>query len=222
MSFFKNNYQIIKKAVPKEVCKFLFNVSLVKREALKFINQRNLISPYDDKFGRLGDAQIPNPNTYTLYGDATFDTLLLVLQPTIEKILKKQVVVNYSYMRVYSKGDELKKHKDRYQCGTSVTLNLGGDEWPIFIEPDPKKGKREEIGKIVKYTESDSKGVKIKLNQGDALLYNGILCEHWREPFKGNICNQVFLHYNISDEKAILNKYDGRPTLGLWEKTKIY
>ena len=28
------------------------------------------------------------------------------------------------------------------------------------------------------------------------LVYKGCELEHWREKFNGNICAQVFLHYN--------------------------
>ena len=57
------------------------------------------------------------------------------------------------------------------------------------------------------------KGIKINLKPGDMLIYDGCELEHWREPFKGKVCAQVFLHYNINCNKS--NKFDGRPMLGL-------
>ena len=47
----------------------------------------------------------------------------------------------YSYARIYKKGDILARHKDRYSCEISTTLNLGGDTWPIFLEPSGEEGK---------------------------------------------------------------------------------
>jgi len=42
-------------------------------------------------------------------------------------------------MRDYiKKGDELKRHKDRFSCEVSTTVNLGGDSWPIFLSPNEK------------------------------------------------------------------------------------
>jgi len=106
----------------------------------------------------------------------------------------------------------LEKHKDRFSCEISTTLNLGGDSWPIFIEPDPKKGNH----KNGRYVPSRSKGIKITLNPGDMLVYRGCELEHWRNKFKGNNCVQVFLHYNdILLENAEENRFDGRPHLGL-------
>ena len=113
----------------------------------------------------------------------------------------------YSYARIYKKDDILNRHKDRYSCEISTTMNLGGDLWPIFIEPSGEKGKE---------------GEKVILEPGDMLLYRGEKLEHWREKFEGENCAQVFLHYNdASGENAEKNKYDGRPHLGLssWFKS---
>ena len=107
----------------------------------------------------------------------------------------------YTYARIYKKGDILKRHKDRFSCEISTTMNLGGDNWPIYLEPSG------EIGK---------KGIKINLKVGDMLIYKGCDLEHWREKFKKKECVQVFLHYNNSKTpKAKDNLFDKRPHLGL-------
>jgi hypothetical protein len=80
-------------------------------------------------------------------------------------------------------------------------MNLGGDDWPIYLEPSGLNGK---------------KGVKINLKQGDMLVYKGCELEHWREKFKGDECIQVFLHYNNSRTPGSKkNMFDQRPHLGL-------
>ena len=54
------------------------------------------------------------------------------------------------------------------------------------------------------------------LKVGDMLIYSGCELEHWREPFEGTICSQVFLHYNDRTKKtAKENLYDKRAFLGL-------
>ena len=59
-------------------------------------------------------------------------------------------------------------------------------------------------------------GTKVLLEVGDMLVYSGCELEHWREPFDGDICGQVFLHYNhVNGPFANKNKFDGRPKLGL-------
>ena len=66
------------------------------------------------------------------------------------------------------------------------------------------------------YTPGYTKGKKVNLEQGDMLIYKGNICEHWRNAFEGEICGQVFLHYNNKDtEGSEKNIYDNRPLLGL-------
>jgi hypothetical protein len=118
----------------------------------------------------------------------------------MEKHTGLKLTPTYSYARIYKKGDVLERHKDRFSCEISTTLNLGGDSWPIYLEPSGKKG---------------LKGVKIDLKPGDMLIYSGCELEHWREAFKGKDCAQVFLHYNKVSKKAEKNMFDGRLHLGL-------
>ena len=48
------------------------------------------------------------------------------------------------------------------------------------------------------------------------LVYSGCDLEHWREPFEGQTCGQVFLHYNNAyGPYASKNMFDGRPKLGV-------
>ena len=59
-------------------------------------------------------------------------------------------------------------------------------------------------------------GIRVDLEPGDMLVYSGCELEHWREEFTGNICAQVFLHYNhVNGQFADSNLYDKRPLLGI-------
>ena len=119
----------------------------------------------------------------------------------------------YSYARIYKKGDILHRHKDRFSCEISTTLNLGGDPWCIYLESKKNVGIAD--GKKITVS-SNNKGTKIFLNPGDMLVYRGMELEHWREKFQGNDCCQVFLHYNDQKSKeAEKNIYDRRKHLGL-------
>ena len=51
------------------------------------------------------------------------------------------------------------------------------------------------------------------LAPGDALLYRGCDCFHWREAFQGTRLAQVFLHYVDRNGSHADEKYDGRKTL---------
>ena len=195
-----NKYQVIKKAVSYDLANFCFNYFLLKRDAAKFMYNNNIIHN-NGMFGIWGDPQIPNPNTYSHYADPVMETLLVKMLPVMKQHTNLDLIPTYSYIRAYTKGDVLKRHKDRPSCEISTTLNLGGDPWPIFIEPSGEVGKE---------------GTKVLLEVGDMLVYSGCELEHWREPFEGNICGQVFLHYNhVNGLFAEKNKFDGRPLLGL-------
>ena len=190
-----NKYQVIKGAINYELANFIFNYFLLKRDAVDFMYKNNIHS-HSSILGKWSDEQIPN--TYSCYGDFVMDTLLVKVLPKMQQETGLNLIPTYSYARAYKKGDELKKHKDRPSCEISTTINLGGDPWPIFIE-----------------------GTKVLLEVGDMLVYSGCELEHWREPFEGNICGQVFLHYNhIDGQFAEKNKFDGRPMLGLPSSVK--
>lgn len=197
MSFKKNKYIMIKKVVSKELAIFLYNYLLIKRQVARTLVRTKYISPFEKMFGTFGDGQVPK--TYAAYADIAMETLLLKLQPRVEKETGTKLLPNYAYTRVYERGDELKKHTDRFSCEISTTINLGGESWPIYVKP---------IGK--------PKGVKIDLKPGDMLIYRGDLLEHWRDFFNGENHAQVFLHYNnAKTKKGQSNLYDERIHLGL-------
>jgi hypothetical protein len=209
-SFKKDNFTVIKKAIDPKIANFVFNYFLMKRQVAQTLFNERYISPFATEFGVWTDDQVPN--TYSHYADIAMETLLLAVQPIMEKETKLKLIPTYSYARIYKKGDILHRHKDRFSCEISTTLNLGGDEWPIFIEPNPKKGN------LVhgKYVSENTKGIKVILNPGDMLVYRGNILEHWRDSFKGEDCAQVFLHYNNASTKGSKeNIFDKRKHLGL-------
>jgi hypothetical protein len=198
-NFKKNNFLILKQAISKELSDFCYQYFLLKRQVAKTLFESKQISPFTEYFGSWGDGQVPE--TYSHYSDIVMETLLVKLLPVMEKETGLKLNSNYSYARIYKKGDILKRHKDRFSCEISTTLNLGGDPWPIYLEPSEKEG---------------LKGIKVNLNPGDMLVYKGNILEHWREPFKGMDCAQVFLHYNdLKTKGSKENIYDRRPHLGL-------
>jgi len=199
MTFKKNKYQVIKNAISKELADFCYQYFLNKRAVARYLFDEKYISPFTEYFGVWNDQQIPE--TYSHYSDIVMETLLQKVKPIMEKESGVKLTETYSYARIYKKGDELKRHKDRYSCEISTTMNLGGDDWSIFLEPSGEEGKD---------------GIEVKLKAGDMLMYRGCELEHWRKPFEGKGCGQVFLHYNDTKGKdAKTNKYDGRAMIGL-------
>ena len=206
-----NKYCVIEKAIDPKIANFVYNYFLMKRQVAKKMFDARYISPFATEFGVWNDEQVPN--TYSHYADIAMETLLLAVQPIMEKQTGLKLIPTYSYARIYKKGDILHRHKDRFSCEISTTLNLGGDSWPIYIEPNPKNGRIVE-GKG--YISDNTKGIKVNLKPGDMLVYRGNLLEHWREAFDGQDCGQVFLHYNNAATKGAKdNIFDKRKHLGL-------
>ena len=206
-----NKFQVIKNAVPYELANFIFNYFLLKRDAVDFMYKNNIT--YDNgSLGTWTDKQVPN--TYSHYADMVMETLLMKVLPKMQQETGLELIPTYSYARIYKKGDILRRHKDRPSCEISTTLNLGGNPWPIFIDGTGANNVIDEYKNIVK--PGAPEGTKVLLDVGDMLVYSGCELEHWREPFDGNICGQVFLHYNhVNGPFAEKNKFDGRPMLGL-------
>ena len=211
-----NKYHIIKGALNYEIANFIFNYFLLKRDAVKYMYQNNM--PWDNgMFGTWKDQQVPN--TYSHYSDHVMETLLVKMLPVMAKETGLQLIPTYSYARLYKNGDILRRHKDRPSCEISTTLNLGGDPWPIFIDGTGADTVIDEFKQIHK--PNAPKGTKVLLEVGDMLVYSGCELEHWREPFEGNTCGQVFLHYNhVNGPFAEKNRFDKRPMLGLPPITK--
>ena len=198
------NYKIINNAISKELAGFIYDYFLIKRRVARKLFDDGYISPDTPDFGVWSDKQIPN--TYSHYADIVMETLLEKIKPVMEENTGLKVLPTYTYARIYKKGDILKRHKDRPSCEISTTINLGGDSWPIYLEPSGEKGKE---------------GIKVNLNPGDMLIYRGCELEHWRETFEGDNCGQVFLHYNdANSSEGQKNIYDGRPFIGLPQKYK--
>ena len=199
---FKNKkYTVIRQAISKDLAAFVANYFMMQKQVYDTCRNARYISPFENIIGHYEGQDEQIPHTYSQYSNIAMETLMLKCQPEMEKVTGLKLYPAYTYARIYKKGDELKRHKDRFSCEISTTMNLAGDDWPIYLEPSGEVGK---------------KGIKVDLKQGDMLVYSGCELEHWREEFQGNVCVQVFLHYNhINGQFAEKNKFDKRPMLGI-------
>jgi hypothetical protein len=142
-----------------------------------------------DKQVRLGIAT---------YGDAAFDALLETVRPKVEAASGVALHPTYSYARFYMRSAVLHRHRDRPACEISVSLNLGqipSDPWALSIAG------------------LDGRESAALLQPGDALLYRGIECPHWRDAYTGEQLGQVFLHYVDRNGPHAGQKFDGRKRL---------
>jgi len=213
LSFKTKKYQVIQEALSKELSTFIFNYMLLQRNAVDFLLKTHQLKRANFFTGQRVDEMMPG--IYSKYSDWVMETLLLYMKPIMKEKTGMDLVPTYSYTRLYEKGNILPRHKDRGSCEVSTTVHLGGDSWPFFLDPSGKGSRVEKKGEVI-YTPANLKGVQIDLEAGDMLIYSACELEHWREPFKGNVCSQVFLHYNQADSPlAQINRFDKRSMLGL-------
>jgi len=140
----------------------------------------------------ISDEQVPD--TPALYGEHRMEELLVTMLPQIEEASGLSLYPTYSYLRVYKRGDVLARHRDRPACEISVSLNLGYEAdapWPLWIEGPAGVSSH-------------------RMQPGDALLYHGIECDHWRDAFAGQRAAQVFLHYVDRNGLSAEWKFDKR------------
>ena len=212
MSFKKNKYQVLRNAISKDLAAFCYKYLQISAEADHWMLNNGVTHSGNKLVGNFNDPQVPN--SYAKYSDRVMETLLVDTIKVMQKKTGLKLVPTYSYCRLYRTGNILKRHKDRPSCEISTTLNLGGDPWPILIDPTGSDNVIDEYKNIHK--PGAPKGVEVNLKPGDMLIYSGCELEHWREPFKGKLCGQVFLHYNHADGQfAKSNLYDKRPMLGI-------
>ena len=213
--FKTKKYLVIRQALSKELANFIFNYMMLQRDAVDFMMKNQKVNPYNPFIGNRFDKQIPG--AYSKYADWVMETLLMYMIPIMKAKTGLELIPTYSYTRLYEKGNILRRHKDRPSCEISTTLHLGGEEWSIFIDPSGADFVIDEFKQIIK--PGAPKGVRVDLKIGDMLLYSGCDLEHWREPFQGTVCSQVFLHYNHANGPyAKTNLYDKRPILGIPQK----
>ncbi len=199
--FKKKKYTVIRQAISKDLAVFVANYFNMQKQVYDTCREAGYISPFENIIGNYEGSDEQIPNTYSQYSNIAMETLMLKCQPKMEQVTGLKLYPAYTYARIYKKGDQLKRHKDRFSCEISTTMNLGGDPWPIYLEPSG------EIGK---------KGIRVDLKPGDMLVYSGCELEHWRNKFKGKECIQVFLHYNNRKTLGARdNMFDKRPHLGL-------
>jgi hypothetical protein len=137
------------------------------------------------------------PNTFSWYSPLCFESLSLVLQPKIEKILGEKLYPTYSYGRIYTEGSELVRHVDRRSSEVAVNINIARDEeCPSFL-----------------YFEWEGQLKKVDLEPGDVVVYSGSLIPHWREKYTGREQMNAFMQYVFANGHYSDLKYDTRPYL---------
>lgn len=166
----------------------------------------NFISKYMENKLRRGEWDVEKRDKndfiskYVCYSDPLVEVILEKVCPIVSDIVGKELFPTYSYARIYTDGDELKKHVDRPSCEISLTVSVAykGNKTPIFLL-SPKT----------------NDAASYILDPGDAIIYKGCEVFHWREPIgKEDIVVQFMLHYVDKYGKFKNYKFDNREDVG--------
>lgn len=211
--FQDNKYVVIRNYLDTNLSNLIYRYCITRVQQIDFKSQYAKTNYDPDWDGKFGDEQAPG--SFNSYGDPLMDSLLDASVPAIESYTGLSLIPQYTYWRLYSKNEELKRHRDRESCEISLTLCLGyntsnlkgeeyeGYDWPMFVE-----------GQLIEGMD----GIPLHMKPGDMIIYRGCDVDHWRESFKGLNHAQVFMHYNDA-AGPYKNKLDGRPIVGI---PKIY
>lgn len=214
--YFKTHkFVVIKNFLDQNTVGLIYRYTLNKTRSMDFKYTYDQSSWQKDWDGEWEDPQAPG--AYSNYGDILMETVLTAVTANISSYTGLEVVPNYSYWRMYQKGNVLEKHKDRYSCEISTTVCLGYDTsnldqnkyqdytWPIWVED---------------VTGENPDGIAVELKPGDMILYRGCEIQHWRDEYLGLAHAQLFMHYNeVKEENK--NIFDGRPQIGIPKKFQV-
>jgi len=171
----------------------------LSKDIINLVTQYALFDEMQNYSPETSEQQVPG--AHSCYADPLMESLLLHLQPEIEKHTGLSLFPNYSYYRVYHPGDELKHHVDRPSCEISLTISFEFDfkgelkAWPIYID-----------------------GTPVELMPGQMAIYRGIDLDHWREKLEapeGSWHVQAFLHYVDVNGPHAEYKWDKRNSIGV-------
>tara|TARA_R110002051_G_scaffold114128_1_gene186686 strand:+ start:1489 stop:2043 length:555 start_codon:yes stop_codon:yes gene_type:complete len=166
MTFYTNGYHIVRNLITLEEVERLS----------KHLSDRFDKGTIDVDYSLMCVQTMNSPSFYGK-GDDVMMNFQIDLLPKIESHSGLNLFKTYSYARKYKRDDILRIHTDRAACEISITIDLGGDKWPIWV------------------LDRDENPVKIDLNPGDGVLYRGCELSHWRSKFKGDEHIQIFVHY---------------------------
>ena len=179
---------LIKGAVNKQTCESL---------RIEFLMIKDIVEATSN--GPTSDPIMPG--AFAMYSPVCFEAMGQLIKPQIEEVVGQQLFQTFSYARVYTKGTNLVRHRDRTsgEWVGNVCITRDDTDWPFYIE-------------------LDGRSHQIVLEQGDLLIFRGHKDFHWRPKYTGEMQIQAFVSYVDQNGKYAKNKWDGRPALAApWE-----
>ena len=126
------------------------------------------------------------------YGEACADVALYATREKIEAATGLKLNPGFSFVRLYRKGEKLRRHIDRGANEVNCTIQIYASKpWPLGVDV----GGKDKI---------------IDQECGDALIYKGLEIPHWRDKYDGDEHLQLILAYVIKDGEHAACSFDGK------------
>ena len=180
-------YCIVRNSLSPELCTFLSQYA-----QFRYQTRPNVLNSSD-----------PLAGIHREYGNSVMELLLMNLQSSVEKCTGMKLWPTLSFYYTYTKGNLLRKHKDRDCCEVVACLCLGMDE---------QYAKEQKSWAI--YVQNDSVETAVHLNPGDMVIFKGNQMDHWREQFQGEWFVSAIFAYVAKDGEYAHLKYDQRKKIG--------
>ena len=175
-------HKIIRRAIPHVLCEYLATEYRMIRDNVIRVGG----APWDPTV----------PGAFAMYSPICFEALSAFLHTKVEDVVGLGLYPSYTYSRIYKRGCELKRHKDRQSSEYSISCCISKDQdWPLTFE----------------YNDGT---VDVELDVGDIVIFQGHEYFHWRAPYTGDEQIMAFLQYVDINGPWKHYKYDGRPMLG--------
>jgi hypothetical protein len=143
------------------------------------VHAQNLSERFQREAPALGlkeDEQVRNAPG--MYNYIPFVSLMSNKTGFVSQVVGEEVMPTYTYTRLYSKGNVLVPHKDRFSSEIGISVNLSCSEtWPFWL------------------MDTEGNSLELLLEPGDAVIYEANELLHWREEFQGEHCHNAFLFY---------------------------
>lgn len=126
------------------------------------------------------------------YGEACADLALYAMREKIEGITGLSLLPGFSFVRLYRKGEKLRRHIDRGANEVNCTIQIyGNTPWPLGVQVA-------------------GQDVVIHQDDGDGLIYRGLEIPHWRDAYVGDEHLQLILAYVVKDGENRDCAFDGK------------
>ncbi len=146
------------------------------------------------KSGKLMDCPVCVASSWA-YGDEFFEEVHKELCQQLSKYLGIKLLTSFNCVRFYPEHEVLEKHIDREAAEFSMSITVdfkGEEEWPIYFSENEDSGEE----------------IKVSLNTGEAVLFQGSKLYHWRKPLKNQWQIQAFFFFVDADGQYKGHKAD--------------